>query len=93
MDLRGRPWLRDTRGNWFRVAPTDRLTARPTGPDRMGGGQTGPDGGRAGLERHPRSRLPIKDHGPCFATNEHPRRDTDVILRQSKALLELFNSR
>ena len=23
----------------------------------------------------------IKDHGPCFGTNEHPRRDTDVILR------------
>ena len=24
-----------------------------------------------------------KDHGPCFGTNEHPRRDTDVILRLS----------
>ena len=35
----------------------------------------------------------IKDHGPCFGTNEHPRRDTDVILRQSKAPLEPFNSR
>ena len=23
----------------------------------------------------------IKDHGPCFSTNEHPRRDTDVISR------------
>ena len=29
----------------------------------------------------------------CFGTNDHPRRDTDVILRQSKALLKLFNSR
>ena len=27
----------------------------------------------------------IKDHGPCFGTNEHPRRDTDVILRLSKS--------
>ena len=35
----------------------------------------------------------IKDHGPCFGTNEHPRRDTDVILRQSKAPIEIFNSR
>ena len=35
----------------------------------------------------------IKDHGPCFGTNEHPRRDTDVILRQSRAPLELFNFR
>ena len=35
----------------------------------------------------------IKNHGPCFGMNEHPRRDTDVILRQSKAPIELFNSR
>ena len=35
----------------------------------------------------------IKDQGPCPAMNEHPRRDTDVILRQSKAPIELFNSR
>ena len=35
----------------------------------------------------------IKEHGPCFGTNGHPRRDTDVILRQSKALIEIFNSR
>ena len=34
----------------------------------------------------------IEDHGPCFGTNEHPRRDTDVISRQSKAPLEPFNS-
>ena len=34
-----------------------------------------------------------KDHGPCFGTNEHPRRDTDVIFRLSKALIEIFNSR
>ena len=32
-------------------------------------------------------------HGPCFGTNEHPRRDTDVILRQSKAPIEIFNFR
>ena len=37
--------------------------------------------------------LRIKDHGPCFGTNEHPRRDTDVILRLSKAPIEIFNSR
>ena len=35
----------------------------------------------------------IKDHVPCFGTNEHPRRDTDVILRRFKAPLEPFNSR
>ena len=29
-----------------------------------------------------------KDHGPCFGTNEHPRRDTDVILRLSKSTIE-----
>ena len=27
-------------------------------------------------------------HGPCPATNEHPRRDTDVILRLSKSTIE-----
>ena len=30
----------------------------------------------------------IKDHGPCFCTNEHPRRDTDVISRLSKSTIE-----
>ena len=30
----------------------------------------------------------IKDHGPCFGTNGHPRRDTDVILRLSKSTIE-----
>ena len=30
----------------------------------------------------------IKDHGPCFDTNEHPRRDTDVILRLSKSTID-----
>ena len=35
----------------------------------------------------------IKDHGPCFGMNEHPRRDTDAILRQPKAPIEIFNSR
>ena len=30
----------------------------------------------------------IKDLGPCFGTNEHPRRDTDVILRLSKSTVE-----
>ena len=36
-------------------------------------------------------RSRIKDQGPCFGTNGHPRRDTDVILRQSKAFFEVFN--
>ena len=35
----------------------------------------------------------LKDQRPCPGMNEHPRRDMDVILRQSKAPLELFNSR
>ena len=30
----------------------------------------------------------IKDDGPCFGTNEHPRRDTDVILRLSKSTIK-----
>ena len=36
-----------------------------------------------------------KDQGSwtLFVTSEHPRRATDVILRQSKAPLEIFNSR
>ena len=43
-------------------------------------------------------RLKIKDQGSMVmdlvrSRIEHPRRDTDVILRQSKALLEIFNSR
>ena len=32
-------------------------------------------------------RSRIKDHGPCFGTNEHPRRDTGVILRLSKCTI------
>ena len=28
------------------------------------------------------------DVGPCFGTNGHPRRDTDVILRLSKSTIE-----
>ena len=52
------------------------------------GGRLDPEVGTSG----PRGSR-IKDQGPCPATNEHPRRDTDVILRQSKAPLELFNSR
>ena len=54
--------------------------------DWMGGG---PD--QSDIRQTKGSR--IKDHGPCFGTNEHPRRDTDVILRQSKAPIEIFNSR
>ena len=34
-----------------------------------------------------------KDLGPCPAMNEHPRSAAEVILRQSKAPIELFNSR
>ena len=47
------------------------------------------DQGPRTLDQEPRT----KDHGPCFGTDEHPRRDTDVILRQSKAPLELFTVR
>ena len=32
------------------------------------------------------------DIGPCFVTNAHPRKAVDVILRQSKALIETFNT-
>ena len=39
------------------------------------------------------SRTKFKDQGPCLAMNEQPRRATYVILRQSKAPNELFNSR
>ena len=35
----------------------------------------------------------IHGYGPCFGMNENPRRATDVILRQSKAQIEFFNSR
>ena len=52
------------------------------------GGRSDPKAGTSG-PRGPR----IKDHGPCPAMNEHPGRDTDVIVRQSKAPIELFNSR
>ena len=34
------------------------------------------------------SRTRIKDHGPCFGSNEHTRRDTDVILRLSRSTIE-----
>ena len=63
-------------------------------PDWMGGGMA-PDqtGGRGSdwsdIRQTKGSR--IKDHGPCFGTNEHPIRDTDVILRQSKVPIEIFN--
>ena len=30
----------------------------------------------------------IKDHGPCFGMNGHPRMDTDVISRLSKSTTE-----
>ena len=30
----------------------------------------------------------INNHGPFFGTNEHPRRDTDVILRLPKSTIE-----
>ena len=39
------------------------------------------------------SRSRIKDQGPCPAMNEHPGRGANVILRQSKAPIEIFNSR
>ena len=36
----------------------------------------------------PPSGSRIKYPGPCFGTNGHPRRDTDVILRLSKSTIE-----
>ena len=39
------------------------------------------------------SRTEVKDQGPCAAMNEHPRRPTDVILSQSKDLIEIFTCR
>ena len=39
------------------------------------------------------SRIKVEDQGPSLAMNEHPRRATDVVLRQSKAPIELFHSR
>ena len=76
--------------NWTdQTDRTDRTdqnwTARPTGPNQMGGLD------RSDIRQTKGSR--IKDHGPCFGTNEHPGRDTDVILRQSKAPIEIFNFR
>ena len=35
----------------------------------------------------------LKDQGRRPAINKHPRRATDVILRQAKALIEIFRSR
>ena len=36
---------------------------------------------------------PNIDFGTCLGKNEHPKRDMDVILRQSKALIGILNSR
>ena len=88
------------------TSPTRRIIQGPPpfppwGADQykypLGGWQTGLDGGgpdrggpdRSDIRQTKGSR--IKDHGPYFGTNEHPRRDTDVILRQSKAPIEIFN--
>ena len=58
------------------------------GPDG-GGAWTGPEGGGGQTgATSAEQRLPIKDHGPCFGTNGHPRRDTDVISRLSKSTIE-----
>ena len=35
----------------------------------------------------------LKDQGPCPGTKKHPRRAMGVILTQSKAPIEIFNSR
>ena len=70
---------------FVRPAPSN-MVLNLAGPDQMGGGRTGGTSAE--------QRLPIKDHGPCFGTNGHPRRDTDVILRQSKAcFFEIFDFR
>ena len=39
------------------------------------------------------SRIKDKDQGSCPAMNVHPKRDTEVILRQSIAPIDFFNSR
>ena len=59
-------------------------TVRNTERSEHDASQSGPrtkDQGSRTKDQGPR----IKDHGPCFGMNEHPRRDTDVISRQSKA--------
>ena len=68
------------------------------GPLREGGGTLN-DAPRGG-DKDRGSRIKDKDQGsrindqvPWLAMNKHPRRHTDVILRQSKALLDPFNSR
>ena len=33
----------------------------------------------------------IKDLGPCFGMNGHPRRDMDVILRLSKSTIDFLS--
>ena len=42
-------------------------------------------------DRGSRIKIKDKDQGHCTTMNEHPRRATEVILRQSKAPIELIN--
>ena len=46
-----------------------------------------------GFIQHQKPLLRNIDCRACFATNEHPRRAVGVKLGQSKALIEIFNSR
>ena len=57
------------------------------GPDRMGGDGARPDRKGGGPDQS-NIRGAEASHGPCFGTNEHPRRDTDVISRLSKSTIQ-----
>ena len=78
---------------------TQRLTAsKDHGPRTKDQGLRTKDHGPRTKDRGPRTKDQgprikdlgprTKDLGPCFGTNEHPRRDTDVILRLSKSTIE-----
>ena len=71
------------------------LGTKDQGPKIMDQGSRIKDQGPRTKDQGPRSKdhgPKTKDQGPCPGTNEHPRRDTDVILRQSKAPIEIFKS-
>ena len=70
---------------WFVFRPQREVGVGPQGGDGAGPDQMG-RGGWTGATSAKGSR--IKDHGPCFGPNEHPRRDTDVILRLTKSTIE-----
>ena len=51
------------------------------------------DNGSRIMDRIKNQRSRIKDEGPCPGTIGHPRRAVDVILRQSRAPIEIYNPR